>query len=113
MLPASSRKLETNITLNVNDRLTFNISMQVGQPTETVSVQASPVQVQLQTPETSTTITGAQIRELGIVTRNYEQLVTLMPGVAMANTDQLFVGISSLRDPRPPCRIQSTERETP
>ena len=36
-----------------------------------------------------------QVRDLALSTRNYEQLVALMPGVSDNTTDQLFVGVSS------------------
>ena len=56
-------------------------------------VSAPPAQVELQQgAEQSTTITGTQIRELALVTRNYEQLIGLMPGVTTASVDQLYVG---------------------
>lgn len=88
------REIRKDIVLNVNDKLTFPITLEIGSASESVTVQESPIQVQLQSAEQSTTITGAQIRELGLVTRNYEQLVGLMPGVSASNTDQLFVGVS-------------------
>ena len=83
-----------DIVLNVSDKLTVNIALQVGQATETVNVTESASQLQLQSSEQSNTITGTQIRELGLVTRNYQQLVALMPGVTSASVDQLYVGVS-------------------
>ncbi len=92
---AKGFKTETkeNIILNVNDKLTIDVPMQVGSTTEQISVEASPVQVQLQQgSEESTTISGTQVRELALITRNYEQLIGLMPGVTSASVDQLYVG---------------------
>ena len=69
--------------------------MEVGDITQSVTVEESAVQLQLQQgAEQSTTVTGTQIRELALVTRNYEQLVALMPGVSAASVDQLYVGVS-------------------
>ena len=60
-----------------------------------MTVEASPLQVQLQHGSVqSNTINGTQIRELALVTRNYEQLVALMPGVSSASVDQLYVGVT-------------------
>jgi hypothetical protein len=86
----------TGIVLNVNDELKINISLQVGATTDTVEVKEQAALVELGTPASSTTIVGTQVRELALNTRNYEQLVTLMPGVAVkANpTDELFIGNS-------------------
>lgn len=85
----------TGIVLNVNDKLTFPVTLQVGNVTEEVTVEESPVAVQLQAAEQSTTITGTQIRELTLNNRNYEQLVTLMPGVSSSASDQIYVGVSN------------------
>jgi Carboxypeptidase regulatory-like domain len=86
----------TGIVLNVNDELKININLQVGATSDTVEVTAQTTQVELGTPASSTTIEGTQVRELALNTRNYEQLVALMPGVAIkANpTDELFIGNS-------------------
>ncbi len=89
------KEVRQGIVLNVNDKLTINLVMQVGQTSQILNVEASPIQVQLQQgSEQSTTITGTQIRELALVTRNYEQLISLMPGVTSASVDQLYVGTS-------------------
>jgi hypothetical protein len=85
----------TGIVLNVNDKLTYAISLEIGNVSEVVNVQESPVAVQLQSAEQSTTITGTQIRELTLNTRNYEQLLTLMPGVSSTAADQIYVGVSN------------------
>ena len=72
----------TAIALNVNDDLKFNITLQVGSMTDMVTVEASAVGVELANPAAANTIDGTQVRELSLGTRNYEQLVALMPGVA-------------------------------
>jgi hypothetical protein len=84
----------TGIVLNVNDKLTANLTLQVGTITETVSVQATATEVELQSATPAGLITGTQIRELALGTRNYEQLVSLMPGVSMGSLNQLYVGNS-------------------
>ena len=84
-----------SIVLNVNDVLKINFSMQVGQMTETVEVKESAVQVDLSTPASATTIEGTQVRELALGTRNFAQLVSLMPGVVnQTGVDELFVGVT-------------------
>jgi hypothetical protein len=86
--------IRTEIVLNVNDDLKINLTMQVGAVTETVEVQESAVQVELGTPSSGTTIEGTQVRELALGTRNFAQLVALMPGVVSNAVDELYVGIS-------------------
>lgn len=86
---------ESGIVLNVNDNLKINIALQIGATTESVEVKAEEAQVELGTAAAATTINGTQIRELELSTRNYEQLVSLMPGVSANTTDDLYIGNSS------------------
>jgi hypothetical protein len=85
----------TGVVVNVNDNLKINLTLQVGSISETVDVKAGAVQVELATPANATTIEGVQVRELSLATRNYEQLVALMPGVSANTTDELYIGNSS------------------
>ncbi len=85
----------TGIVLNVNDDLKINIVLQVGAVTETVEVKADATHVELGSPASATTIEGTQVRELTLNTRNYEQLVSLMPGVSANTTDELYIGNSA------------------
>jgi hypothetical protein len=85
----------TGIVLNVSDDLKINITLQVGAITETVEVRSQPGQVELGTAANATTIEGVQVRELTLSTRNYEQLVALMPGVSATATDELYIGNSA------------------
>ena len=89
------KSTQTNITLNVNDKLTVNAKLEIGDVRQEVTVESGITQqVALQSAEQSTTINGTQIRELALITRNYEQLVGMMPGVSSASSDQLYVGVS-------------------
>lgn len=85
--------VHSNIVLNLGDKLTENFDLQVGSNAETVNVEANAAQVELQSAAASGLITGTQVRELALNGRNWEQLVTLNPGVSDAgNADQLYVG---------------------
>lgn len=86
----------TNIAINVNDRRVIDAQLEIGGSSETVNVQGAPVQVNLETPTATGLITGTQVRELSLASRNYEQLVPLQPGVSTnIASDQLFVGVTS------------------
>ena len=85
----------TDIQLNVSDNLKINVTLQVGAVSETVNVTEQADKVELGTPASATTIEGTQVREQPLSTRNYEQLVALMPGVTAAATDQLYIGVSA------------------
>ncbi len=87
--------VKKDITLNVSDSLTISVKLEIGDVKDTVTVEAAPFQVPLQHGSVqSNTINGTQIRELALVTRNYEQLVALMPGVSSNSVDQLYVGVT-------------------
>jgi len=93
--PGFKTEIENGVALNVNDNLKINITLQVGATSEAVEVKAEAAQVELGSAAASTTISGTQIRELELSTRNYEQLVSLMPGVSANTTDDLYIGNSS------------------
>ena len=88
------KSTQTGISLSVNDRLTVNAKLEVGDVQQEITVESGAQQVALQSAEQSTVVNGTQIRELALITRNYEQLVSMMPGVSSASTDQLYVGVS-------------------
>jgi hypothetical protein len=85
---------QTGVALNVSDKLAINFSLEVGAVTETVSVESDALHVDTQSVVPTGLITGTQMRELSLGTRNYEQLVSLMPGVSMGNVNQLYIGNS-------------------
>ena len=73
---------QTGITLNVMDTVRADASLQIGQATESVTVEANAVQVQSDTNEVSQTITGVMLSELQTNGRNVIQLATLVPGAS-------------------------------
>lgn len=90
------KSIKKDIELNVNDKLTIDARLEVGDVQAEVTVEADSTQVQLQSPTAQGLITGTQIRELSLNARNYEQLVALMPGVVFTGTgDQIYIGTSN------------------
>jgi hypothetical protein len=84
-----------DIVLNVSDRLTIDASLLPGAGSETVLVQETPIQVNTDTASVEGLIEGTQVRELPLNNRNYEQLVTLQPGVTSNAADQIYVGTTN------------------
>jgi hypothetical protein len=85
----------TGVVLHVNDALTVNRTLVVGNVNETVTVTADQVQLNLENGMSQGLINGTQVRELVLNNRNYEQLVQLQPGVAYGGAnDQLYIGVS-------------------
>ncbi|HUA58996.1 MAG TPA: TonB-dependent receptor, partial [Verrucomicrobiae bacterium] len=74
----------TGITLNVNDTARADVSLQVGESKEAVTVEANAIEVQADTNEVSQTITQSQVADLATNGRNVIQLAALVPG-ALSN----------------------------
>lgn len=84
------------IVLNVNDRRVVDVTLKVGSSDQSVEVQESAVQVNLDSPSSEGLINGTQISQLSVLSRSFVQLVTLMPGVSQnMASDQFYVGASN------------------
>src|SRR5258707_7273282 len=89
--------LEIGIEVNVNDRRAVNFVLQIHGLSNEIKVEAEPLQVDLQSATAAGLVSGTQVRELAINTRNYSQLVVLEPGVSSGlASDQPYVGVSGL-----------------
>src|SRR6266849_5300623 len=87
---------QSGVVLNVNDKLAVNFSLEVGTMNETVSVEANPLQVDTQSATATGVISGTQVRELSLNSRNYAALVLLVPGASdSGNADQIFPGATA------------------
>lgn len=73
---SSDNELNTNVSIQVNFRL------QVGDQTESVTVQADAVVVESTTSEVGYTVTGEQASEIQLDGRNFPELLALLPGVS-------------------------------
>jgi len=86
-----------NVVLNVAQRRTVNAQLKAGSEGQTVTVEDNPVAVDTQSSSQAGTISGTQVRELALVNRNFQQLVTLQPGVVNLLGDQPgFGGLNSV-----------------
>ncbi|HVJ05374.1 MAG TPA: carboxypeptidase regulatory-like domain-containing protein [Candidatus Saccharimonadales bacterium] len=83
------------IELNVSDRYTANLVLQIGAVSQLIVVEANPLQVELLSPTATGLISGTEIRQLSLNNRNYEQMVALMPGVSYGGGDQLYIGTTN------------------
>ncbi len=89
------RAVNTDIKLDVGQRRTVDVTLEAGDISETVTVEADPVAVDLVSATSGTVISGEQVRELSINNRNFTQLVTLAPGVSNDLSDQVYVGTTN------------------
>ncbi len=69
------------VTLAIGSELVVDFSLPVGQLTEAVSVEGQVSTVETTSAALSNLVEPAQIRELPLNGRNYEQLILLAPGV--------------------------------
>ncbi len=93
--PNLKKSVYSKIALNVADKLTINLTLEVGSVSETVAVEANPLQVELQSVTAAGLVNPIEVRELPLNARNYEQLVTLMPGASYSSgSDTLYIGNS-------------------
>jgi hypothetical protein len=77
----------TGITLNVRDTVRADASLQVGEAKESVTVEASAVQIQADSNEVSQTISASMVSDLATNGRNVIQLAALVPGAASSIPD--------------------------
>jgi len=78
---------QTGIPLNVGDRRTVDIKLEVGSTTESVVVEADAVQVQTESGEVSDVITGQQVTQLATNGRSLYTLTALIPGASSNMSD--------------------------
>jgi hypothetical protein len=86
---------QENFQVSVNDRRTLSIVLSPGEVTELVTVVADTPLVQ-DSPTQRGLISGEQIRELPLNTRNFVQLALLSAGVNSSNGSQIGSGALSV-----------------
>jgi hypothetical protein len=89
------KHVEAAVKLDLNQRRTVDVKLEAGKIEEVVTVTSEPLQVELQTPAAANLISGTQVRELPLNSRNFVQLTTLMPGVSSNLDDQAYVGTTN------------------
>ena len=94
--PNFKKSVNTDVKVDVGSRKSVEVTLEAGNITETVTVQAEALTVNLTTPTSSTVISGDQVREIPINNRNFVQLVTLAPGVTNDLSDQIYTGTTAV-----------------
>jgi hypothetical protein len=89
------KAVQDGIALNADSRLTVDVILEAGQVTETVQIQASLGEtVNTTSGELARVVDKRQVQNLALNGRNYMQLVTLVPGAAILDEDQLALTTS-------------------
>ena len=81
-----STVVRRGITLTVGSQNVVDFALPVGQQTQTVTVEGQVSQVETTNAAMGALISGAQIANLPLNGRNFEQLILLAPGVQTVNT---------------------------
>src|SRR5882724_715831 len=90
------KAVRTGIVLNVDDNVAVNFTLELGSVNETISVEADLLSVDTQSATATGVISGTQLKELSLNSRNYAQLVLLVPGASdSGNADQIFPGATA------------------
>jgi hypothetical protein len=79
-------QLEKGITLTVGAQQQLDITMQVGQMTQTVEVTTEAPTVELTSSELGATVNSTTVRELPLNGRSWTDLANLQPGVVVATS---------------------------
>ena len=79
------KSVANNVEVHVSTATEVNTKLEVGAASETVTVEASDVQVQTTTADVGAVIEGTQVRELPLNGRNFMALTQLQPGVSANN----------------------------
>jgi len=85
-----------NITISVGGRQRIDLTLNVGSTATTVEVSDVALQLETETSERGQTITNYQSAAFPLVTRNYSDLLGLIPGSRQAPTSATTSSINSL-----------------
>ncbi|HMF75857.1 MAG TPA: TonB-dependent receptor [Bryobacteraceae bacterium] len=89
------RSLSQNIILDVDQKARIDITLQIGQVSETMEVVASAPLVRSESAELGEVIGQRQVQDLPLNGRNFAQLVNLVPGVTAGQPGENLSGSSS------------------
>ncbi len=84
----------TGIVVNVAQTLEENVALTVGSQGQTITVEANALQVQSETSELSTLISGEQVSQIATNGRNVTSLAAL--GLGVSNNLPAFGGVNAL-----------------
>jgi hypothetical protein len=89
------KAVQTDIALTADARLTIDSTLETGQVSETVQVSTAVGEtVNTTSGEVARVVDSQQVQNLALNGRNYIQLLSLVPGVALTTDDQLELSTS-------------------
>ena len=95
--PGFRQHRQSGITLRLADVAALNVTLEVGQPSESVNVTAAPPLLQTASSAMSLNVEEKKISTLPLDGRNFIPLLTLAPGVALPGGGSLLARINGSR----------------
>jgi hypothetical protein len=87
MSPGFSTARESNLTLGVGQEQQLNISLKVGQTSQTIEITEAAPQIQTTSSTLNSEVESTTVRELPLNGRDWASLATLSPGVIGLNQE--------------------------
>jgi Carboxypeptidase regulatory-like domain len=84
--PAFEPYKRTGVMIDVNTKFEADVTLEMGEETQKVTVQAQGVQVETQSTQMGDVITGPVITAVGLNGRSYTDLLALQPGIVPMST---------------------------
>src|SRR5271170_924254 len=94
--PGFTDAVANNITVSVGGRQRIDLSLKVGATSSTVEVSDVALQLETETSERGQVITNYESEAFPLVTRNYSDLLALVPGSRQAPTAATTSSVGSL-----------------
>jgi hypothetical protein len=88
------RATQAGLSLTADARVTANFTLQVGDLSQSVSVEARPEQLNTVSGEIAHVVDQRQVENLPLNGRTYMELLTLVPGATVTNPDQFSTNTS-------------------
>ncbi|MEO8736168.1 MAG: TonB-dependent receptor [Edaphobacter sp.] len=79
--PGFRKLVQSGVVLQINQQAELNLTLQIGQASETVEVTGNPPLLQTQSSSLGTVVNEKLVNQLPLNGRNFVQLATLSPGV--------------------------------
>src|SRR5262249_5063788 len=95
-LPGFKKVSLQNIQLGVDQKIRMDLILQIGQLTESVTIESAAPLVQTETSDLSATVSETQIKNLPLNGRNFVQLTRILPGVVRGIPGANIDGAGSL-----------------
>ncbi len=86
------RGVQTGVTVEINQVVTLNLTLQVGATNESIEVTSDAVQVELSSTQMGAVVNQRAVSQLPLNARDTYQLLQLQPGVQSQTGSDLFFG---------------------